>query len=99
MLGSGAQTFVSQQLCLRGERCYKAPAHCKISLTCNGAVCDMAPTGGTGSEQGGKKDMLLPSSSQTKYKFQLADKVYSTKCLQLYIRTVPESQTRNLEDN
>lgn len=90
MWGSGAQTFASEQLCSRGEWCYKAPLHCKISLTCNGAACDVRQTGGTGSEQGGKENMFLllavqPPSSQTKYKFQFEDKVYSTKCLQLYI--------------
>lgn len=104
MWGSGAQTFASKQLCSHREQCYKAPVRGKISLTRNGAVCDMRQTEGTGSEQGGKENMFLLlaaqlSSSQPKYKFQLDDKVYSTKCLQLYIQTVPESQTRNLEEN
>lgn len=90
MWGSGAQTFASEQLRSQGEWCYKAPVHCKISLTCNGAARDVSQTGGTGSERGGKENIFLllavqPPSSQTKYKFQLEDKVYPTKRLQLYI--------------
>lgn len=70
----------------------------------NGGVCGMSQTGGTDSEQGGKENMFLLlaaqlTNCQAKHKFQLDGEVYSTKCLQLYIQTVPESQTRDLEEN
>jgi len=71
MWGSGAQTFASEQLRSHGERCYKAPVHCKMSLTCKGAACNVPLSGAIGSEQGGKESTFLllaaqPLSSQVK---------------------------------
>lgn len=45
------------------------------------------PVLGRGSEQGRKEI------------FKLVDKVYSSKCLHLYIQMVLEAQARNLEEN